>query len=54
MNAMLERYVHVRQMVLLTSDGPEQAAFYRSLGFANVRDVPELNALYRTNMQSGD
>ncbi len=50
MDAVLGRYAHVRQMALLTSDGPEQAAFYGSLGFQNIRDVPELNAFYRTKM----
>ena len=45
----LERYAHVRQLVLLTDDRPEQLAFYASLGFSNTRElvVTRLNAFVR-------
>lgn len=49
MEAVLTRYAHVMQTVLLTDDGPEQLAFYESLGFQNTRDLG-LNAFYRANM----
>ena len=44
--AILDRYQHVRQKVLLTDDRPEQLHFYASLGFKNTRDLVEtrLNA----------
>ena len=44
--AILDRYPHVRQKVLLTDDRPEQLQFYASLGFKNTRDLMEtrLNA----------
>ena len=44
--AVLERYAHVRQKVLLTDNRPEQLRFYASLGFRNTRDLREtpLNA----------
>lgn len=50
MGAVLERYAQVRQMALLTDDGPEQLAFYRSLGFHNTRELVNTptNAFYRT------
>ena len=50
MRAVLERYAHVRQMALLTNDGPEQLAFYRALGFHNTRELVNTptNAFYRT------
>ncbi|MFB9990630.1 GNAT family N-acetyltransferase [Deinococcus oregonensis] len=54
MTAVLERYAHVRQMALLTDDGPEQLAFYSVLGFHNTRELVNTptNAFYRTlNMQ---
>ncbi|KFF58184.1 GNAT family acetyltransferase [Cryobacterium sp. MLB-32] len=35
---VLERYVHVRQKVLLTDDEPGQRAFYESLGFIEGHD----------------
>jgi GNAT superfamily N-acetyltransferase len=38
-SAVLERYAHVRQQVLLTDDEPKQRAFYESLGYAEIRDV---------------
>ncbi|WP_345464542.1 GNAT family N-acetyltransferase [Deinococcus carri] len=49
MEAVLERYAHVMQMVLLTDDGPGQLAFYRSLGFHNTRELVRVptNAFYR-------
>ena len=37
-NAALEPFEHCRQKVLLTDDEPGQAAFYASLGFAEVRE----------------
>ena len=37
--AILDRYQHVRQKVLLTDDRPEQLQFYASLGFKNTRDL---------------
>ncbi len=38
----LDRYVHVRQKVLITDDRPEQLRFYKSLGFANTRELVEM------------
>lgn len=42
-------YEHVRQQVLLTDNDPAQRAFYESLGFKEIRDVPneELRAFVR-------
>jgi GNAT superfamily N-acetyltransferase len=37
--AVLDRYAHVRQKVLLTDDDPGQRAFYESLGYAETRDL---------------
>lgn len=37
--AILERYAHVRQKVLLTDDRPQQLEFYASLGFTNTRGL---------------
>lgn len=37
--AVLDRYEHVRQKVLLTDSRPEQLQFYASLGFKNTRDL---------------
>ncbi|WP_152360626.1 GNAT family N-acetyltransferase [Microlunatus speluncae] len=37
-SAVLSRYEHVRQQVLLTDDEPAQRAFYESLGYAELRD----------------
>jgi len=44
--AVLSRYAHVRQKVLLTDDRPEQLQFYASLGFSNTRSLEKtpLNA----------
>lgn len=44
-------YDHVRQQVLLTDDDPVQRSFYESLGFHEIRDVPdqELRAFVRLN-----
>lgn len=39
LNAVLHRYRHVRQKVLLTDDRPEQIAFYAALNFKNTRDL---------------
>jgi len=49
MTAVLERYRHVMQHVLITDDGEAQLAFYSSLGFANTRDLKEVptNCFYR-------
>ncbi len=51
----LERFSHVRQKLLLTDDEPGQAAFYRSLGFQNVRDAgpPIVNAFVRFDAGDG-
>lgn len=38
----LRRFGHVRQKVLLTDDQGSQHAFYRSLGFADVGDLDEV------------
>ena len=48
-NAVLERYVHVRQKVLLTDDRPQQLHVYASLGFKNTSElvVAPLNAFVR-------
>ena len=35
---VLERYVHVRQKVLLTDNEPGQRAFYESIGFVEGHD----------------
>lgn len=35
---VLQRYVHVRQKVLLTDDEPGQRAFYESIGFIEVHE----------------
>jgi ribosomal protein S18 acetylase RimI-like enzyme len=50
MEAVLNRYAHVMQQVLITDDGAAQQAFYRSLGFHNTRDLINLptNCYYRT------
>ena len=44
--AVLHRYAHVRQKVLLTDDRPDQLQFYGSLGFTNTRTLEKtpLNA----------
>jgi GNAT superfamily N-acetyltransferase len=44
--AVLHRFAHVRQKVLLTDDRPEQLRFYASLGFRNTRELEKtpLNA----------
>ena len=49
MEAVLTRYAHVMQQVLITDDGEAQQAFYRSLGFHNTRDLKNLptNCYYR-------
>jgi hypothetical protein len=39
MDRCLERYVHVRQKVLLTDDEPAQRGFYQSLGYLRTSDV---------------
>ena len=49
MEACLERFRDIRQMILLTDDRAEQLAFYASLGFSNTRDLKDmpLNAFVR-------
>ena len=37
--AILDRFKHVRQKVLLTDSRPEQLQFYGSLGFKNTREL---------------
>jgi len=39
LEAVLRRYAHVRQKVLLTDDRPGQLSFYASLGFKNTREL---------------
>ncbi|GGL87602.1 N-acetyltransferase [Curtobacterium citreum] len=39
LDAVLERYGHVRQTVLLTDAEPGQRAFYESRGFTEAHDV---------------
>ncbi|MFJ3033548.1 GNAT family N-acetyltransferase [Curtobacterium pusillum] len=39
LDAVLERYAHVRQTVLLTDAEPGQRAFYESRGLIEVHDV---------------
>ena len=39
MRAVLDRYSDVRQLQLLTDDTPKTAAFYRSLGFAELSET---------------
>ena len=39
MKAVLDRYSGVRQLQLLTDDTPKTAAFYRSLGFAELSEM---------------
>ena len=39
LDAVLERYAHVRQTVLLTDAEPGQRAFYESRGLVEVHDV---------------
>ena len=53
--AILQRYVHVRQKVLLTDDEPAQRAFYESLGYTEIRDVEAaaLRAFVRFDTQTG-
>jgi ribosomal protein S18 acetylase RimI-like enzyme len=38
----LDRYEHVRQKVLITDDRADQLRFYKSLGFANTRELVEM------------
>jgi GNAT superfamily N-acetyltransferase len=41
MQAVAQRYPHVRQHVLITDDEPGQRAFYESLGYAEIRDYAD-------------
>jgi ribosomal protein S18 acetylase RimI-like enzyme len=45
----LERFDHVRTMMLLTDNEPKQIEFYKSLGFKNTRDLKknDLNAFVK-------
>ena len=47
--ACLEHFSELRQIVLLTDDRPEQLQFYSSLGFSNTRNLTNmpLNAFVR-------
>ena len=49
MQAVLTRYAHVMQQVLITGDEPAQLAFYGSLGLYNTRDLTRnvTNCFYR-------
>ncbi len=49
LQAILDRYAHVRQKVLLTDDRPGQLGFYASMGFSNTRELEKtpLNAFVR-------
>ncbi len=49
MRAVLTRYAHVMQQVLVTDDGEAQLAFYRSLGLYNTRHLTRdvTNCFYR-------
>ena len=39
MQAILDRYSHVRQIQLATDDTPKTIAFYQSIGFRNMSDL---------------
>lgn len=41
MNEALKPFADVRQQVLLTDDEPRQREFYESMGFSEIRDVPD-------------
>lgn len=51
----LERFDHVRQKVLLADDEPHLSAFYRSLGFEDVRHFgpPRVNAFVQFRQPDG-
>lgn len=40
--ACLDDHAHIRQLILLTDDRPEQLAFYRSLGLSNTRELDDV------------
>lgn len=44
----LDRFSHVRQIMLLTDDEPRQRAFYEAMGLTNARELG-LNAFVRIN-----
>lgn len=50
MEAVLTRYAHVMQQVLITGGGEAHQAFYRELGFHTTRDLKATptNCYYRT------
>ena len=39
MQAILDKYSHVRQIQLATDDTPETIAFYQSMGFMKMSDI---------------
>lgn len=41
-----EPYEDVRQKLLITDDEPGQLAFYRSMGFTEVRDLDHLTSVF--------
>ncbi len=49
LQACLDRFAHVRALVLLTDDDEKQLRFYAALGFKNTRDLVRqpLNAFVR-------
>jgi GNAT superfamily N-acetyltransferase len=40
--ACLDDHAHIRQLLLLTDDRPEQLAFYRSLGLSSIRELNDV------------
>ncbi len=49
MKEILQRFKHVRQIVLLTDDSPQQLAFYNALGLQNTKEygIGNLNTFVR-------
>lgn len=43
---LIEPFAQVRQKVLMTDDEPRQIAFYESLGFTEIRDLPHPTRVY--------
>jgi len=39
LQAVLDRYRHVRQIVLATDDTPKTVAFYKSMGFVELSEI---------------
>ncbi len=48
MASALEPYGDVRQKVLLTDDDPGQVAFYQTLGFTEIRNLPHATNCFVT------